>query len=262
MFYIAQFIYNILIGFWAIIPTHDLGIAIILVTVIIRLIMWPLDKKSLHGRKAMQDIQPDINRIKKEAAGDKQKEYQLLTELYKEKEINPIGASCLPALIQFPVLIAIYQVFRLWLEPAFLAERTYPFIHNLPYVQQAIQNPSLFYPTFFGLDITKLGAGWPFILFPIAAAILQYLQIRSLTPKTQSDDPQQKMLASLNYLGPGMIFFFGLSLPIALTLYWASMSLFALLQQHLILSQDVEEIEEEGNKVSQSPKKKHKKKKK
>lgn len=266
MFYLYQFVYNVLVGLWAIIPGHDLGLSIILATIVIRGLMWPLDKKALHGRRALQSLQPELNKIKKQAGGDKQKEYELTMNLYKEKEINPLGASCLPVLLQFPILIAIFRVIMEWLKPEFLAERTYLFVRNLPYVQRAIENPELFETTFLGLDITRFGnAGFIFLLFPIAAAILQYFQVKMITPPVPKDtqDPQQKMMNNLTYLGPGMIFVFGLTLPIALSLYWLSMSVIAIFQQHMIIKKDVETLEDQlhkNDKPNNSVKKKKKKK--
>jgi YidC/Oxa1 family membrane protein insertase len=259
MFYLYQFVYNVLVGLWAIIPGHDLGLAIILATIVIRGLMWPLDKKALHGRRALQSLQPELNKIKKQAEGDKQKEYELTMKLYKEKEINPLGASCLPILLQFPILIAIFRVIMDWLRPEYLADRTYLVIRNLPYVQQAIENPNLFETTFFGLDITRFGnAGFVFLLFPIVAAILQYFQIKMITPAVpkENQDSQQKMMNNLNYLGPGMILIFGLTLPVALSLYWISMSVIAIFQQHLIIKKDVETLEVQLHKDDQPKKKK------
>ena len=261
-----QFIYNVLIGLWGLIPIHDLGVAIILATIIIRGALWPLDKKALHGRKALQELQPEIGKIKEKAKGDKQVETQMIMELYKEKEVNPFSASCLPLLLQFPILIALFQVFMNWLRPEFLAQKTYSVVRNMPFIQEAIANPSLFKATLFGLDLTQLGrAGLIFALFPIAAGLLQYYQTKMITPQTTGKlDDQQKMLQKFTLLGPVMIIFFGFTMPIAMSLYWGTMSLVAIAQQHLILGKDVEVLEEsvpepKEKKETKKPKKKRKK---
>lgn len=264
MYYLYQFVYNVFIGLWAIIPGHDLGLAIILATIVIRGLLWPLDKKALHGRRALQSLQPELEKIKKQAGGDKQKEYELTMNLYKEKEINPLGASCLPILLQFPILIATFRVIMEWLRPEYLVDRTYLFVRQLPHIQSAIQNPEIFQTTFLGLDITRFGnAGFIFLLFPLVAAILQYIQVKMITPPMPKDnqDPQQRMMSYLVYLGPGMVFVFGLTLPIALSLYWLSMSLIAIFQQQLIIKKDVEILEEQLHKDDKPKTKKNKKKK-
>lgn len=260
---ISQFVYNVLIAIWGLLPIHDLGLAIIFASVLIRLALWPLDKKSLHGRKALQELQPEMTKIKEKAMGDKQLESKLIMELYKEKEINPIAASCLPLIIQAPILFALFHVFTGWLKPEVLAEKTYPFIQNIPFVAEAIANPSLFQATLFGLDISAFGrAGIIFAIFPFAAAILQYIQVSMIQPKYQNMDEQQKIFAKLIYLGPVMIFFFGLNLPIALALYWIVTSVVAIIQQRTIMFHDVEELEEIVEKASEKDKKKKSKKKK
>jgi YidC/Oxa1 family membrane protein insertase len=246
MTFLYQFVYNVFVGLWAVIPGHDLGLAIILATIVIRGLMWPLDKKALHGRRALESLQPELKKIKKEAGGDKQKELELTTQLYKDKEINMFGVSCLPLLLQLPILIAIFRVIMDWLRPEYLADRTYLFIRQLPYVQSAIENPQIFQTSFLGLDITKFGnAGFLFLLFPIAAAVLQFIQIKMIAPPVSkdTDDPQQRMMSSMNFMGPAMIFFFGLSLPIALSLYWSIMSLIAIFQQRIIMQSDVNYLE-------------------
>src|SRR5437868_13876389 len=89
---IVQPIFNLLVLIYALIPGHNFGLAIILFTVIVRLLMWPLVKKQLHHAKAMRDLAPALKKIKAAAAGDRQKESKLTMELYKEREINPFAS--------------------------------------------------------------------------------------------------------------------------------------------------------------------------
>ena len=86
---LTQPLFNHLIVLYALIPGNDFGVAIIIFTVIIRLMLWPLLKKQLHQQKAMKELQPEISKIKQRSKGDKQKEAQAMMELYKEREINP-----------------------------------------------------------------------------------------------------------------------------------------------------------------------------
>src|SRR5438270_10443270 len=101
---IVKPLFNLLVLIYALLPGHNFGLALIIFTIIIRLLLWPFVKKQLHQAKAMQKLQPELKRIKQAAKGDRQKESQMMMELYKERGINPFGT--LPTLIvQFSVLI-------------------------------------------------------------------------------------------------------------------------------------------------------------
>jgi YidC/Oxa1 family membrane protein insertase len=104
---IVQPIFNLLVLIYALIPGHNFGLAIIIFTILVRLLMWPLVKKQLHHAKALRELQPELKKIKAAAKGDRQKESQLTMELYKEKEINPF-ASLGIVLVQLPILIGLY----------------------------------------------------------------------------------------------------------------------------------------------------------
>src|SRR3990167_10757883 len=100
---IVQPIFNLLVLIYALLPGHNFGLAIILFTVVIRLLMWPLVKKQLHQAKAMRELQPELKRIKK-AAANKQQESVMLMELYKERGISPFG-SIGTLIVQLIILI-------------------------------------------------------------------------------------------------------------------------------------------------------------
>src|SRR5206468_3076542 len=104
---IVQPIFNLLVLIYALIPGHNFGLAVILFTILIRLLMWPLLKKQLHHAKAIRQLQPEVKKIKAQAAGDKRKEQKLTMELYKEREINPLsslGIIIVQAIILIPKL--------------------------------------------------------------------------------------------------------------------------------------------------------------
>src|SRR3989344_4893812 len=105
-----QPIFNALIYLYNIIPGQDLGVAILVLTLIIKLILYPLSQQSIKAQKALQDINPEIEKIKEKYKEEKEKMGPELMALYKEKKVNPFS-SCLPILIQLPVLFAIYRVF-------------------------------------------------------------------------------------------------------------------------------------------------------
>src|ERR1700728_1954683 len=108
---IVQPIFNLLVLVYAILPGHNFGLALIIFTVVIRILLWPLVRKQLHQTKVMRKLQPQMKEVKKAAKGNKQKESQLLMELYKEQGVNPLGT--LPTLVvQFIVLIGLYSGLR------------------------------------------------------------------------------------------------------------------------------------------------------
>ncbi len=106
---IVRPVFNFLELIYAVIPGHDLGIAIIIFTVLVRLALWPLVRKQLHHAKAMRKLQPELKKVKKAAAGDRKEESRLQMELYKERGIKPFS-SIGTLIIQIPIFIALYQV--------------------------------------------------------------------------------------------------------------------------------------------------------
>jgi len=124
-----QPIFNLLVYLYNVVPVHDLGIAIVILTLIIRLLLYPLSKKSIKSQKEMQSIQPDIEQIKEKYKGNKEKMGPELMALYKEKKINPFS-SCLPLLIQLPFLFAVYRVFFNLLKKEDAMDALYSLVAN------------------------------------------------------------------------------------------------------------------------------------
>ena len=225
-----QPIYNALIFLYNIIPGHDIGVAIILLTILIKLILWPLSQKSLRSQKAIQDLQPKVDEIRKKYAQEKEKQAQELMQLYKNNKVNPLS-SCLPLLIQFPFLIAVYQVFRVGLTGSGF-ESLYPFVTN-PGSINAISFG------FLNLAVISL----PLAILSGAA---QYIQTKMLlskqAPKAVKNEPGAKdekfmgdMNKSMTYFMPIMTVIIGASLPGGLTLYWFVTTVLTILQQKLTL---------------------------
>ncbi len=234
---------NALFFIYGIIPGHDFGIAIILFTVVIRLLLWPLANKQLHSQKKMQSLQGDIAKVKAKAGGDKQKESAMLMELYKEKEVSPFSA-CLPALLQFPILIAMFIVFqRATGDINQVANILYAPVENLPYIQQVLSGQIPFNSTLLGiLPMTK-----PSAILAIIAGLTQFIQVKMITPrkqKTDSKDPQAQMTAMMNYTFPALTVFIAWSLPAALPLYWITTNVISIGQQWLIMHKEVDVMEE------------------
>src|SRR5882757_2048158 len=127
---IVQPIFNLLVLVYALLPGHNFGLALIIFTIIIRLLLWPLVRKQLHQARAMRKLQPEIKRIKKATKGNRQKESQMLMELYKERGINPIGTFPI-LIIQFIILIGLYSGLRKVIDdPHQLVSFAYPALQN------------------------------------------------------------------------------------------------------------------------------------
>lgn len=268
--FIAQPIFNLLIVIIALIPSHNFGVAIIIFTIIIRLLLYPLLKKQLHNAMAMKKLQPDLKRIKKEAAGDKQKESQMMMALYKEKGINPFSSFGI-ILIQLPILIALYAGIRKVVnDPHAILTTAYSWLHHLPYLESLSQNIHNFDATFLGfIDLTKYPLGktgiyWPAMILVILSVVIQYFQSRQLlltdkntkslrqilkdTAAGREVDQSEVQAATSKFtlfFIPGMIFLVSISLPAALSLYWLTGGLVAYIQQTYILKKDVIEMEAE-----------------
>lgn len=231
---------NLVLFFYAALPYHDLGLAVIIVTILVRLLVWPLASKQLHSQRAMQRLAPEIAKLRKKANGDKQKESQMLMELYKEKGISPF-ASLTPVLIQMPLLIAFYYALRHAVVAADIAKLAYDPIASMPAIKAIIANPETYKTLLFSIvDLAK-----PSIVIAALAAGAQYIQTKQIMPKKPADkaDTAAQVAQISVLLFPFMTFLFAMSLPSALGLYWFVASLVSIFQQHLILRKDVEEME-------------------
>lgn len=271
---IVQPIFNLLVFIYAILPGHNFGLAIILFTVLIRILLWPLVKKQLHHAKAMRELQPEIRKIKKQAKGDKQKESAMVMELYKEREINPFASIGL-LLVQLPILIALYSgLSKLINDPETIVTFTYPFIQNMGTIQELAADITLFDGTLFGVvDLTRAAIGEgsgiyiPALLLVLGSAVTQYCQSKQLMSSEKDAKGLRQILRdagsgkqadqtevnaaigrSTKFFIPGMVFIFTVGLPSALSLYWLTSGLIALFQQSRVLKQDEEELESGANK--------------
>ena len=265
---IFQPIFNLLIAVYALIPGHNLGLALIIFTVITRVVMYPIIKKQLHHAKVMRELQPEIKKIKKEAQGNRQQEAMATMALYKEKGIRPL-ASIGYLIIQLPVFIALYQgITRIANNPQAVVDHAYSFVADLPFMQQLSADISLFDSTFVGLvDLTEKalssqGIYWVAVIIILASAITQYLSSKQLIAsqgekksfrqlmklKAQGKEVDQADMSSAIgnstiYLIPGLIVFISLGLAVALPFYWLVNSLIAFLQQQKVLKEGVSETE-------------------
>ncbi|MBI3952665.1 MAG: membrane protein insertase YidC [Candidatus Doudnabacteria bacterium] len=213
---------NLLVFFYNYIP--DIGIVIILLTVLTRLLLLPSFHKGMKHQKELQDLQPKMNEIKQKYKDDKERQAKALMELYSVHKVNPLS-SCLPVLIQLPILIALYQVFIKALGGQAL-EGLYPFVPN----------PGAINVVFLGF----LNLAQKNVILAGLAAVLQYFQSKMMLSKKQaSQDPTAKMMSIQTlYVLPGLTFIFGLQFPAGLTLYWAASTLFGIVQQYYFLKKE------------------------
>ncbi|MBL7053198.1 MAG: membrane protein insertase YidC [Candidatus Portnoybacteria bacterium] len=215
-------LFNILIWLYNTVAFNDLGIAIIILTVLIRLFLYPLSKKSIQSQKAMSVLQPKIKEIQKKYK-KKEEQAQAMMDLYKEHKVNPI-TGCLPILIQFPILIALYRVFFTGLNPEQL---------NLLY--SFVSKPDTLNFVFLGLiDLSQRS-----IVLGLLAGFLQFIQSKMMLPvstskgkKSDGVDFSNIMTQQMTYFMPLITVFIALSLPAALPLYWVVITLFGIIQHH------------------------------
>ena len=260
----------------------DFGIAIIILTIIIRCVLWPLVRKQMRQTKLMREVQPEIKKIKAKTKGNRMLESQMTMELYKEKGVKPFS-SILVLIIQLPIFIAVFQVIRMFSMHGDLAKFAYPFMENFGNAWNIIQNPEGFSPSLLGLvDLTTSafanGPYIPLIIIALIAAGLQFYQTRQITPQAKTTEKkkvrdyfkdaaagkevdQSEMSAAMTknmmYFFPILTFFIAISLPGAVVLYFAAQAAVAVGQQAILLKTD------KGNpeKIAEAPAKKSKAKK-
>jgi YidC/Oxa1 family membrane protein insertase len=265
---IVQPVFNLLVLIYALLPGHNFGLAIILFTIVIRLLLWPLVRKQLHQTKAMRKLQPELRRIKKETKGDRQKESVMVMALYKEHGVSPFGSIGI-LLLQLPILIALYDgLRRVVVKPQQIVDFAYPALRQLPWMRELAHNIHLFDGTLFGVvDLTKsaLSNGavyWPALVIVIASALVQYLQSKQLLVTDKNarglrailrdagsgkEADQSEVSAAVGgttrYLIPIMVLGVTIRLASALGLYWLVGGLVAYIQQSIVLREDETELE-------------------
>jgi YidC/Oxa1 family membrane protein insertase len=243
---------NLLMFLVAYIPGHDFGVAVIILTAVIRLVLWPLAASQLHSQKKLTAIQPEVNKLKEKYKDDPQKFNQATMELYKEKEVNPFS-SCLPLLVQLPFLIGIFYVFRAFASENYavvangsgIVTQLYPFVKSLPQMQNYLAGVKTISTNFLGaINLAK-----PNIYLAGVAAVAQFIQSKMLLPKQDPNtpkDPASSVTNQMVYFFPAITFVIALTLPSALPLFWIVTPAVAILQQYLVFHRDVEAVEEEA----------------
>lgn len=216
---ISRPLLNGLVAIYLLLPYRDLGLAIIVLTLIVRLMLHPTIRQSVRSQRAMARIQPRVREIQERFKHDKEAQARETMSLYRQEGVHPLS-GCLPLLIQLPVLIGLYQLF--WKGLA-LTDRSllYSFLPPL----------DGFDPAAFGLfDLTQ-----PSALLAIAAGLSQFLQgFFTPPPAPQAGEFNTIMQWQTRYVFPLIIAGISWSLPSALAFYWTVFNLLAILQQRWI----------------------------
>ncbi len=263
---IVQPIFNLLLFIYGVLPGHDFGLSIVIFTILVRLALWPLIKKQLHQTKLMRKVQPELKKLKARTKGNRQQEAKLVMELYRERGVKPFSSIGI-LLIQLPIFIALFQVITIITQHADqISKYVYSFLDQFGSIDKLISNPNATESLFGLLDLGKTafqdGKIYPaLIVLALVAALFQYIQTKQLMPQNDSKKKlrdilkesaggkqvdQSEMTAIMTgrmaLFMPLLLLVFALFLPGAVILYYAMTSVVAVIQQHMVLSKDEEEL--------------------
>lgn len=231
-----------------------LGWAIIILTVLIKIVTWPLFASQLKATKRMADLKPHLDKLKEKHKDDKMAFSQAQMALYKEHGVNP-AAGCLPSLLSILLIIPLYQVILAFVDPVAGLQKInyflYPFFHKLT---------SLPDPHLLGLNLTSKPADFlsyglspgilPALLIPAVTALLQFLLSKMMAPqpvktypsdstrekkeKKTEEDMATAMQSQMLFMMPLMIGYFAFTFPIGISLYYNVVSLMTMYQQYTV----------------------------
>jgi len=211
---ISWLIYAIMVFLYGLIPNY--GLVVILFAVLIKVITYPLMAKQLRSTKKMQEIQPELNKIKLKYKHDPALQQQKMAALFQESGVNPL-AGCLPMLVQFPVLIAVFMVFRNTIE--FRGEPFFLWITDLA------SPDTLFVVGSIPINVL------PFLM---SLSMFYTMQASTAAQPTGGDPAQEATQKMMKYMFPGMMFFLFYSFPSGLNLYYLCFNVLQIVQQKLI----------------------------
>jgi YidC/Oxa1 family membrane protein insertase len=227
--FIYEPLYNGLVALSDILPFLDAGIIIVLFTLIVKLVLFPISKKAVRTQAMMKLVEPELNAIKEKYKDDKQAQALQVMNFYKTKQINPFSSIFL-LFIQLPIIFALYKIFYTGFSPVDVS-----ILYSFVPVPESIN-------TFFLGLIDVASKSWIMALF---AAVSQYFQIRYsmpvLPPKKDkpsfSDDFARNMQVQMKYIFPVMIFFISYHVAAALAIYWTTSNLFMIGQEIVVRRQ-------------------------
>ena len=217
---IAQFFGVVISYIYDYVP--NLGLAIIIMTVLVKLVTFPLNNKQIQSAKRMQQLQPEMKKIQAKYKDDKEKQNQAVTEFMRENNMNPL-AGCLPLLVQFPILIGIFRLLReadMFLDMGLINPYLFPSANFI----DLLAVPNIGFDNF----LSEISI---YYVFPLIAGATTYMYSKM----SMSGDSNQKMLL---YMMPVMITVFSFSFPVGLVIYWIMNNVFSIGQHKFIVSMD------------------------
>lgn len=213
--------FNALFVIYNWIAFQDIGIAIIFLTVLVRLLLYPIFHHSMRTQTVIQKIQPRIKEIQNNHKDDREKQTKALMDLYKQHKVNPFSGFFL-LLVQLPVFIALYYLFS---QP--FDKESFSALYSF------VQMPDIVNKTFLGL----INLHQPSKILVVSAAVLQYIQSRYALPKIEAKrelSPAESVSRQMIYLGPVLTLIILWRFPAAIALYWATTSAFSIIQQFAV----------------------------
>lgn len=267
---IVQPIFNLLMVIYGLIPGGDFGVSLVIFTLIIRILLWPLIKKQLHQAKKMRSIQPEMKKLREKVKDNKRLAGLATLELYKKNGISPFR-TILILLIQLPIFLGIFRVVQIFTVDhtqlgAEISKWSYNFVHNMSAVKPVIENPDNFNTSLFNIvDLTSHaispnGISWAIVAMVIISSYLQFIMSKQTATQTtdrrirdilaeaaQGTEPDQAeinaaVMQKMIKIMPIMVAVIMLNLPAALVLYYFVTNVVGVLQQKYILSKGDEEI--------------------
>jgi len=209
---------------------HDYGIAIVLITVILRLVTYPLTQSSMKSMAKMRDMQPKLQAIQTKYKNNPQMLQAKMIEMYREEGVNPLSSlgGCIPMLLQMPIMIAVYNVVSKAVELRAQSTVLVPWIHDLSQKEALIQLP-------FTIPV-PFSAGYDTVaILPLIMSVLMFFQSKMSMAKVNMEDPNQRMnQLMMLYMMPVMMFFMFYNMPAGLTLYFTFSSILQIVQQFFV----------------------------
>ncbi len=208
--------------------TSSYGFSIILITILIKLILFPISRAQVKSQKSMNEVQPKIQKLNEKYKNDKEKLAEETMKLYKEHNVNPL-AGCLPMFIQLPIIFGLFAVIK---EPA-----TFVFNGSVELAAAATNQTFLWIKDMAAPDLLSAIINVDFAskapgILPLLAGLFTYLQFLTMPkPPNSGNDSANQMMKSMQIFMPLFIIYSGMRFAAGITLYWAVSTAFQILQQ-------------------------------
>lgn len=211
---------NLMIWFYGIFG-RSYVLAILFLTVLIRLVLYPLMSKQTKSAAAMQELQPKMDKLREKYKGEPEKLQEETSKLYKEAGVNPLG-GCLPSLVQFPILIGLYQAITrsLATSPMQLIDLSQHLYSPVPKWLSFLPDPTRLLPLDSRFAWMDLANPDPFYILPILVVITTWLYQKMMTPPSSSNSQSAQMTSSMTMMMPLLLGWMSLTFPAGLSIYW------------------------------------------